>query len=143
MSAINNLKGHIVKDGKVIYYEKLQNDLNFCVILKYEPFYDGKNSNYHQNSSQLTVETLISTGERQTYSNGVSGITEAKFIETADEKGKFEPLQELTTKDGFRVWAQEYNFGEITIEGKTRKTRVVIWLVEVPKLELLKFCKID
>lgn len=140
MSSTNNLKGTVIKDGRIVYYEKLEKGLYFYVTLKYEPFYDGKNTQYHQDSSQIMIEATISNGERFNYSNGVTCISEAKYTEISDEKGKFKDLEELTTKDGFRVWQQDYNFGETYVLDKPRKTRTVMWLVEVPKEDLLKYC---
>lgn len=134
MSAINNLKGHLVKDGKVVYSEQLEPGLHFMVILMYEPFYEGKNTANHRNSSQLICEAVMSTGVKQAWGNGVISIEEAATMQQADEKGKFPPLrEELRTKDGFRVWQQDYQYSE--------KSRKVAWLVEVPKNELLRLCK--
>lgn len=59
MSAINNLKGHIIKDGKVVYLEQIENSLHFAVVLMYESFYDGKNTANYQNSSQLMCEAKL------------------------------------------------------------------------------------
>lgn len=148
MSAINNLKGHIVKDGKVVYSEQIENGLHFAVVLMYEPFYEGKNTSHHQNSSQLMCEALITTGNKHTFGNGVGSLEEACVVEKADDAGRFKSLREdIKTKDGFRVWQKDYAYNEHEEEkggGKTKvKTRSVIWLVEVPKLELLRYCKID
>lgn len=136
MTAINNLKGHIIKDGKVVYSEQLENNLHFAVVLMYEPFYDGKNNDNHQNSSQLICQAVITTGKKHTWGNGVTSIEEAVERQRQDNNGKWPTLQkDLKTKDGHRVWQKDYQYHE--------KTRMVIWLVEVPKLDLLKYCKID
>lgn len=145
MSAINNLKGHIVKDGKVVYSEQIENGLHFSVVLMYKPFYDGKN---HQNSSELMCEAIMTTGNKHTWGNGVISLDEASIIEKADDNGKFKQLrEELKTKDGFRVWQKDYSHSEHEEEKDGKKvkvkTRRVGWLVEVPKLDLLRFCKID
>lgn len=71
MSAINNLKGTVVKDGKIVYSEKLKDKLFFLVIMMYEPIYEGSNGKYWQHSSQIHVQSVISTGERVEYKNGV------------------------------------------------------------------------
>lgn len=145
MSAINNLKGHIVKDGKIVYSEQIENNLHFAVVLKYEPFYD---SNHHQNSSKLCCEAVITNGNKHTYGNGVISLDEASEIQTVKGTEKFNPLrEELKTQDGFRVWQKDYQYheDEQEIDGKKMKikTRKLIWLVEVPKIDLLRYCKID
>jgi len=148
MSAINNLKGHIIKDGKVVYSEQIENGLHFSVVLMYEPFYDGKNAANHQNSSQLMCEATMTTGNKHTWGNGVMSLDEASIIEKADDNGKFKLLrEELKTKDGFKVWQKDYQYNEYEEEKDGKKvkvkTRRVSWLVEVPKLDLLRYCKID
>lgn len=147
MSAINNLKGHIVKDGKVVYYELIESGLHFAVVLMYEPFYDGKNSNNHQNSSQLICEAIMTTGNKHTWGNGVMSLDEASVFEKIEATEKWKPLRELKTKDGFRVWQKDYQYNEYEEEKDGKKvkvkTRRVSWLVEVPKLDLLRYCKID
>ncbi len=148
MSVINNLKGRIVKDAKVVYLEQIENGLYFAVVLMYEPFYDGKNASNHQNSSQLMCEAIMTTGNKHTWGNGVISFDEASIIEKSDYNGKFKPLrEELKTKDGFRVWQKDYSYNEFEeeISGKKVKirTRRISWLVEVPKIDLLRYCKID
>lgn len=148
MSAINNLKGHIVKDGKVVYSEQIENGLHFAVVLMYEPFYDGKNSSNHQNSSQLMCEAIMTTGNKHTWGNGVMSLDEASVIEKIEATEKWKPLRdELKTKDGFRVWQKDYQYNEYEEQKDGKKvkvkTRRVSWLVEVPKLDLLRYCKID
>jgi hypothetical protein len=147
MSAINSLKGCIIKDGKVVYSEQIEDSLYFAIILMYSPFYDGKNSNNHQNSSQLMCEAVITTGNKHTWGNGAVSLNTASEIEKADENGKFKPLRELETTEGFRVWQKDYQYKEYEVEKDNKKikikTRRVIWLVEVPKINLLQYCKIN
>lgn len=145
---MNNLKGHIVKDGKVVYSEPLENGLHFAVILMYEPFYDGKNSANHQNSSQLICESMITTGAKHNWSNGVVSLEAASEIERIYDNQNWKPLrQDIKTKDGFRVWQKDHQYNEYDEEKNGKKIKVkqrcLIWLVEVPKLDLLKYCKID
>lgn len=145
MSAINNLKGTVVKDGKVVYSEQIENGLYFAVILMYEPFSDGKNT---LNSSQLMCEAVMTTGNKHTWGNGVMSLDKASIIEKADDNGFFKPLRdELKTKDGFRVWQRDcqHNEYEEEIDGKKVKVKIrrITWLVEVPKLDLLRYCKMD
>ena len=145
MAAINNLKGHIVKDGKVIYSEQLENGLHFVVILMYEPFYEGKNANNYQMSSRLICEALITTGNKHTYSNGTISLEEASTLEKIKENEKWKSLcTDLSTKDGFRVYQKDYQYNDYEKEEEGKKiklkTRRVTWLVEVPKLELLRIC---
>jgi len=148
MSAINNLKGHIIKDGKVVYSEQVDTGLHFAVVLMYEPFYGGSNQANHQNSSQLTCDAIMTTGNKHTWGNGVMSLDDARVIQKADNNGNFEPLKkELKTIDGFRVWQKDYAYNELEYEEKGKKikvkTRSVIWLVEVPKMDLLRYCKMD
>jgi hypothetical protein len=148
MSEINNLKGHIIKDGKVVYSEQIENGLHFAIVLMYEPFYSGKNTANHQNSSQLMCEATMTNGNKHTWGNGVMSLDEASMTEIADDNGKFKPLRdELKTKDGFRVWQKDYSYNEYEEEREGKKvkvkTRRVSWLVEVPKQNLLRYCKID
>lgn len=148
MSAINNLKGHIIKDGKVVYSEQIENGLHFAVVLMYEPFYNGKNTANHQNSSQLMCEAVMTTGNKHTWGNGVMSLDNASVIEKIEVNEKWKPLrEELKTKDGFKVWQKDYQYNEYEEEKDGKKvkvkTRRIIWLVEVPKLDLLRYCKID
>lgn len=138
MTALNSLNGCAIKDGSVIYSEQLAPNLYFTIILRYEPFYDGRNSANHQNSSFLQCEAIISNGVKHTYSNGIIGIEEAVEIQCTVNKGEWpELLPDLKTKDGFRVWQKDYHYHEVPSDLYKRK---VIWLVEVPKLSLLKYC---
>lgn len=146
MASINSLKGKIVKDGRIVYSEKLENGLYLNVIIKYTPFYDGKNCNYYQSSSELTIETLISNNNYQNYSNGAISLNDVIEYQITDEKGNFSKLEkEFKTKDGYRVWQKDYNYQESTMEvdgNKIKtKTRNVVWLVEIPKLDLIKYIK--
>jgi len=171
MAAINNLKGTPVKDGKVVYSEQLETSLHFAVILMYEPFYEGKNTANHQHSTQLYCEAVITTGSKHTWGNGIHSLDEADWFEKVRDNEKFKPLKsDLKTKDGFRVWQVEYSFGDFEItkeqfeksknsnydflseidkndlqkQGKIKfKTRRVKWLVEVPKMSMLKFCGVS
>jgi len=148
MSGVNNLKGSIVKDGKVIYSEKLENGFHFAIVLMYEPFYKGKNQANHQNSSQLYCEATITNGKRTEWSNGVVSIGDAEVCEVTLKSNKFEDIsKDIKTKDGFRVWQKDYNYSEFVINVKGKpvkmKFRRLKWLVEVPKNDMFKYCKIS
>lgn len=141
MTAINNLKGHIVRDGKVVYSEDLEPGLIFAVVEQYEPFYEKGN---YSDSSKLWLEATITTGERHTYSNGVVSLVEADTKEVVEESSAFrDPLRKLKTKDGYRVWESVYgerHYVEVKNgEEVPMKSRVVKWCVEVPKEKLSKF----
>lgn len=144
MAALNNLKGHIVKEGKIVYSEKLEDDLYFTVIMKYEPFFDEI---HHKNSSQLVCEACVTTGNIKSYSNGVKALEPATVVEKIRVDEKFKQLRkEFKTKDGFRVWQKDYMYDDYEEELESGekikvKARKVIWIVEVPKLSLLKFCQ--
>lgn len=144
MSLINNLIDNTVENGKVVYSEEIEKGLHFVILMTYESFYNGKNTNHHQGSSHLTCEALMTTGSRYTYGNGVFYLNKAKEHQTEDTSGNFKPLrEELKTKNGFKVWQKDYQYDEREKieEGKKIKfkTRNVIWLVEVPKMDLLNF----
>jgi hypothetical protein len=143
MSAINNLKGHIVKDGTIVYSEQIENSLHFAVVLMYEPFYDKE---YCKNSSRISCEAIMTTGGKHTYSNNVQSLDDAIIFQKIKVNESWEPLKELTTKDGFKVWQKDsqYQDCEELENGKKVKfkKRVLTWLVEVPKLNLLSYCKL-
>lgn len=148
MSSINNLQGTIIKDGKVVYSEKLQDELYFAVILMYEPFYAGKNTAGNQESSKLMCQAVITNGKKHTWSNGITSLEEAMVVEIIEGDNVFAALKnELKTKDGFRVWQKDYGYLEreyIIQEKKIKlKMRKVKWLVEVPKINLLEYCKMN
>jgi len=153
MAAINNLKGTPVKDGKVVYSEQLETSLHFAVILMYEPFYEGKNIANHQHSTQLYCEALITTGSKHTWGNGINSLDEADWFEKVKSTDQFKPLrEELKTIDGFKVWQIAYKFDEHEEKEKDEngkeikvkyKTRRVKWLVEVPKMSMLKLCGVS
>jgi len=137
MSAINNLKGHIVKDGKVVYSEELEPHIIFAVIQLYEPKYEKHN---YSNCSRLLLKTIITTGEKYIFSNGVESLIDAERIEEINEDENFETLREIKTLQGFKVW--ESSFGEnnyLNTKKIKKKSRKVKWIVEVPKNELVKF----
>lgn len=138
MSAINNMKGHIIKDGKIIYQEQIESGLYLIVILMYEPFHAA-----HRNSSQLICEAFISNGNKHVWGNGVISMEDAIIIEESDN-GKFSQLREVKTKEGHKVWQQDYQYDEFEREKDGKKvivkTRKLQWLVEIPKLALLKYC---
>lgn len=137
MSAINNLKGHLVKDGKVIYSEQIESGLWFNVVLMYEPFYSNDKT---CSSSKILCEAVMSTGNKHTWGNGVTSLDDAAIIEYADENGKFKPLREsLKTKDGYRIWQKDVQQSD----HQELKSRRVIWLVDVPKIDLIRYCKIE
>ena len=144
MSTLNTLKGHFVKDYSVKYKEKLSNGLWFYVIFKYDSGYKSKE--FYRSSSELYIETIITDGNLNSWSNNVLSYKEATIHEDILKSESFLPLaEEIRTKDGYRVWQEVYNKVEYTQElekGKTekRKSRVTKWLVEVPKEDLLKIC---
>lgn len=136
MTAINNLAGHIVHDGIVVYDELLEPNLHFVVVEKYEPKYEKGN---YSNSSALWLATTISTGEKHTFSNGVISLIDAGENETIKEKDDFRPLRKLKTSHGFPVWESVYGEKHYEHDGVKLKVRTVKWIVEVPKKELASF----
>lgn len=122
MTALNNLKGHIVKDGKVIYEEVLDNGLLFIIIEIYEPSYTKEN---YANSSNLWLEAVITDGNKHTWSNGIISLNDIEEQESRDGNGNFRTLNQLKTKDGFKVWEHEHAITSIS--------RRIKWIIEVPK----------
>jgi hypothetical protein len=137
MTAINNLKGHIVRDGSIVYQEELRPNLYFAVAQMYEPIYDKDN---YGSSSKLWLEATITTGQTHTWSNGVNSLIEAEHFEEATEN--FNNLEKLKTSHGFEVWQHAYDHRSYTKDGKTIKSRKVKWLVKLSKDQLAKFLKI-
>lgn len=137
MTAINNLKGHIVKDGSILYIEELEPNLYFAVIEKYEPKYEKDN---YASSSQLQLETLVTTGEEINSSNGVRSLNDAVEIEEIKEEEQYRTLRKLKTKQGFIVREVSYAENHYENENKQKtKHRYVKYIVEVPKNKLIKF----
>ena len=139
MSLIKNLIDNTVENGRVVYSEEIEKGLHFVILMTYESFYNGKNTNNHQGSSHLTCEALMTTGGRHIFY-----LNKAKEHQTEDISGNFKPLrEELKTKNGFKVWQKDYQYDEREKikDGKKIKfkTRNVIWLVEVPKINLSNF----
>lgn len=130
MTAINNLRGYIVKDGRVIYSEKVEDAVIFVVIEKYLPFIDEKN---FVTSSVVWLEAAVTTGEEHRWTNGVLSLKENMRQEIAP----FPELRTLVSKDGYRLW--EHAHSHYPLNGTP--SRRVMWLVEVPKEELIKFAK--
>ncbi len=139
MTSINNLKGSFVKDGKVVYSEKLEKNLYFVILVMYEPFYQGKNIAHHQNSSQLFCQALITTNNKHNWGNGIVSLDEAEFFEKVEINQEFKPLKEnIKNINNFKIWQVAYNFKEYEdVNTKIKyKTRNVKWLIEVPKTEM-------
>lgn len=144
MASTNNLKGHIVKDGRVIYSEQIKDRLYLKVILKYEPFYDGKNKMNHQNSSQIMIETVVTDGSTHNWSNGVHSFIEKIDYEEV-KKGKiFRELTSFKTKSGITIKEIAYRFGEKEDEkGVKYNTRYVVTIAIIEKSDLIKMCSGD
>jgi hypothetical protein len=123
-----NLKGHIVKDGKVVYSEQLKQNLHFVVIAMYEPKYQRE---HYQSSSQMLIQAVITNGNKTKWSNGVDSF---QLAQETQEK-PFKPIETITTKQGFKAWQQDYNYRGVY--------RDVVWIIEVPKHELLAYAQSD
>jgi hypothetical protein len=142
MSTTNNLKGHIPKESKILYSEKLKNGLYFYVVFLYSPEYK---SQYFVKSSELEINAFITTGKKSLSSNGVIIYERATTFQTIDENNSFPKLEEeFKTNQGFRVWQEDYNYHEsfFTTEDKKtirKKSRTLTWSVNVPKLELVNY----
>lgn len=129
MTAINNLKGTKVKDGKVVYKEKLRDGMYFCVILKYEPSYTGSNSAHVVNSSRIELEACISTGANLTWGNGIISVIEPTIINS--EQKLDIPKEEILTKGGHVVYPRFMR--------QDNENYIYAWEVNVPKEDLLKY----
>ncbi len=134
----------MIKDYQVKHKEKLSNGLWFYIILRYNLGYNSKE--FYRSSSEIYIDAIITDGNINTYGNNVLSYREIEKYEDVLKSESFLPLSaELTTKDGFRVWQEEYAKSEYTLEfddkkSEKRKRRTTKWLVEVPKEDLLKFC---
>ncbi len=164
MTAINNLKGYGAKqtEGEIIYREVID-DLEFVVVMSYNKFYDGANKAHHQNSTQLSIECCVAPKGFQIHqsTNGISYFFQAKDGEEIIEgEGKFRELKTKKTKAGLLMREKDFCYYEveeyIDNEGNTnflidrgnlqgmKKTgrkkifRDVVWIIEVPKKDLLK-----
>ena len=75
MTSLNNPQGHILKDCKELYKEKLDESVYFVVFYAYECFYNKEN---YSNSSKLYIESVITDGSFHTWSNGVMSFKDVK-----------------------------------------------------------------
>lgn len=137
MSSINNFKGHIVGDGKVVYSEKLTENIFFIVSLKYEPKFSN---GYCNESSALTCEAFISNGSKHQYGNGTISFEDSKYVEEIELTAMFKELNCLYTKAGYKCEEKPHTIENFEYNGVKMKRRTVKWTVIVPKEELLKFC---
>ena len=141
MTAINNLKGHIINDGKVIYDEVLSNGLHFSIIFMYEDKYMGKNILNHQNSSNILIESSINTGKIHTYSNGIKALIDDCRVEKSYKNKPFKDLEKIKTKDGFlayQVELRKHTYDNIINDDSPIESRTVEWIIEVPKKYLIE-----
>jgi hypothetical protein len=141
MAVINNIKGLVIKDGKVVYSEKLENGLYFCVILMYN-LSDIRNNLVR--SSELDCTCIISNGEKINYSNGVIGLNQALEIEHI-VNGEFKDLGVIYTKDKYKVYQVDYDYRDkehrqVLKNSNSVEYRSVGWIVEIPKKDLLNIC---
>ena len=136
MGAVNNLEGDIVKYGKLVYSEKLSNGLYFMVVLMYKPHYEGKN-HWRCDSSEIKIECSITTGEKETWSNGVISYCDAFKIELINHDEKFKDVESpVLTKDGFVV--KQVIFNEEYIGNNFKKSRHLKYFVHVPLKNLME-----
>lgn len=140
MSAVNNMRGHLVKDGRVVYLEKIEHNLFFVVVVMYESMYE-KNM---YNSSCLMIEAMMVTGEKTTFGNGVVSYEIASISERIYPTEKWQQMRpELKSKDGFIIKQKDYNYNEWDeLNGDKKvnvKQRSVSWFIDVPKEDLIKF----
>lgn len=144
MSAINTLKGQFIKDYKITHKEKLSNGLWFYVILRYNSNYNSKD--FYRSSSEIYIDAIITDGILNSYGNNVVSYREIEKSEDIKKPESFTSLlPEVVTKDGYKVWQEEYNKREYSMEledkkFEKRKARNTKWLITVPKEDLLKFC---
>jgi len=136
MATKNNLKGSLVKDFKVVYSEKLKNNLYVKVIMKYMPFYDGKNRSNYQCSSQIEIESVVTSGGTYEYSNGTHAIEPKETIERIGKDESFRKLESFVADSGIKIRETAYAYSS----GDDYKSRRVIWLAEINKDDLLKMC---
>lgn len=128
MTSINNLRGRIISDGKVVYSEELKKGIVLAIIQKFD-----------SNESILTIEATITSGLKHTWGNGVVSLIEAQEIEQVQVDQNFRDLTTLTTIHGFKVKEYEYNKIEFNRGDTKIKERNIRWLIEIPKEDLIKF----
>jgi hypothetical protein len=143
MAGINNFQGRVIKDGSIVYSEKLQNGLYFILVLTYEPYYDGVNILNFQSSSQLHCVALISDCSKHHWSNGVISVDDYIIIEKVYGDDSFGIIaSDFKTKDGFNVSQSDFCYQDYFEEKKGVRVRVrtrkLIWIVEVPKLQMIE-----
>ena len=125
---INNLKGYIVKDGSILYLEKLKDNLFFAIIEMYEKNYERFE---HKGSSDLFIKTgIVKSDNPHKWTNGVMSLLDAEEQESVKSNEEFRQLSEnIITKDGCIV--KEVSLFEGIGEGI--KYRTLKWWIEVPK----------
>jgi hypothetical protein len=131
MTSLNNLKGHIVKDGNIVYDEILPNKLHFSVVLQSMEKEIGQD---WASSAQICIYGCINDGTIHEWSNGVKSLNGESYIETVELNETFKELQETITKDNFKVY--QVSLSERVVNNK--KQRTVKWIVEAPKDKLLE-----
>lgn len=128
MSAINNLDGKRVKDGRVLYNEKVAPDVFFTVFALFDP-----------TDSRFLLFADMTNGTVHTYTNGVVAMDKATVLRTVGPAEKLPGLDaDLATADGLRVFQK---MGEVYESKDGSKQRRDQWWVEVPKDKLLAYLK--
>ena len=147
MAAVNNLKGHPVKDGNIIHFEKIADRLYLAIVLMYEPI--GTPNSTWRNSSQLSIQVTITTGEKHQFSNGIVSLTEAKIHQEVKFEDEYEKLPEniYYSEKGYKIWLEIHGDGTRLVFDKSTnkeikyKFRQATWICEIPKKDLLEFYK--
>lgn len=126
MSAINNLDGKRVKDGRVLHNEKVAPGVYFTVFALFDPA-----------DSRLLLFADMTSGTAHTYGNGVVAMDKATVLRTAKAGEKLPGLDvDLATADGLRAFQK---IGQVYENKDGSKQRRDQWWVEVPKDKLLAY----
>ena len=136
MTTLNNLKGHLVSDGQVIYAEKLANGLTFCIIAMYEPPYEKEN--YGDDPSLYLISCVTeSVNNIHQWTNGAKSFTNVYYTEKIKPGGNFKDLEKVFTKDGCEIFQHAYQYKKTA----DFEERIVRWLTRTPKEFFYKIIK--
>ena len=126
MSALNNLDGKRVKDGRVLHNEQVAPDVYFTVFALFDP-----------NDSRFLLYAEMTVGSCHTWSNGVVSMDNAKVRRDARPGESLPGLDaDLVTTSGLRVYQE---MGGVYEHKNGSKHRYDHWCAQVPKDELLGY----
>jgi hypothetical protein len=141
MAALNNLQGDVIKDGKVLYKEKIKDGMYVMVVCLYQGKYEGKN-NWRHESSRMFIQAFVSNGDSHTHSNGVTSLTDWYEHENVFNQKDFKLLEEpFTTEQGFIITQYSDGTHNYLKDNEIVYTRTLKYTVEIPKEFLINLLK--